>query len=348
MQFHDVAPWAHSHNYLAAGHVRSERRTRQVIALTAVMMIVEIAAGSVFNSMALLADGWHMASHTSALGITAFAYAFARWHADDPRYSFGTWKVSVLGGFTSAVVLAVIAVFIAWESLGRLWIPLRIGFNEAILVAVLGLGVNVASAYLLGEQEPVDDENDGGQGPSHRHGHARPPAPPALNLSTPQALKPSTSQAHSHDHNLRAAYLHVVADALTSVLAIAALLCGKYAGWAWMDPVMGLVGAVIIGRWSFGLLRDTSRVLLDGDVDTTTAQAVRAAIEAGGTARVADVHLWRVGPRDLSAIVSVVTHAPQPPDHYKEVLGRRFHFRHVTVEVNVCPGESCGSHGPGA
>ncbi|MCK6556459.1 CDF family Co(II)/Ni(II) efflux transporter DmeF [Candidatus Binatia bacterium] len=356
MHFHDVAPWAHNHNYLTAAHVRSERRTWQVIALTGAMMVVEIAAGSVFHSMALLADGWHMASHTSALGIAAFAYAFARRHVDDPRYSFGTWKVSVLGGFASAVVLAVIALLIAWEAGGRLWAPQSIGFNEAILVAVLGLGVNVASAYLLREdgarEDGAADEVDGGG-----HGsHDRLYSPPALRPSEPQALKPSSPQAvrtpaphaHSHDHNLRAAYLHVLADALTSVLAIAALLGGKFAGWVWMDPAVGLIGAVIIGRWSFGLLGDTSRVLLDGDVEPTTARAVRDAIEADGQTRVADVHLWRVGPRDLSAIVSVVTHDPQIPDHYKAALARRFAFRHVTVEVNVCPSEECGPEAGGS
>ena len=329
---HDVAPWAHEHNYLTETYVRSERRSRQVIALTAAMMVVEIAAGSAFNSMALLADGWHMASHTSALGITAFAYTYARRHADNPRYAFGTWKVGVLGGFTSAVVLAVIAMLIGCESFGRLRAPLSIDFNEAILVAGLGLGVNLVSAYLLGDAREVD---------GHGRGHAREPG--AGRASDRHALRPSRLHTPPHDHNLRAAYLHVLADALTSFLAIFALLMGKYAGWVRMDPAMGLVGAVIIGRWSFGLLRDTSRVLLDGDVEPATAAAVREVIETDGTTQVADVHLWRVGPSDLSAIVSVVTHAPHPPDYYKALLQQRFAFRHVTIEVNVCPGDRCGA-----
>ncbi len=242
----------HEHNYLSADQERAERNTRRGIALTATMMVVEILAGAAFNSMALLADGWHMASHASALAITAFAYAYARRHAGDARYSFGTWKVGILGGFTSAVVLAVIALLITWESLGRLRQPLAISFDEAIFVAVLGLAVNLISAYILYSPRKASTHLTG----------------------------TSTDHDHHPDHNLRAAYLHVLADALTSFFAIFALLAGKFLGWVWMDPFMGIVGSAVIGRWSYGLLRDTSRVLLDGDVEPNVADQLRRTIEA--------------------------------------------------------------------
>ncbi len=296
--------WRHEHNYLPASHRRGERNTRLVIALTGVTMVVEIVAGTVFNSMALLADGWHMASHASALGITAFAYFYARRHAADSRYTFGTWKVGVLGGFSSAVVLGVIAVLIAWESLGRLWAPVAIRFNEAILVACIGLAVNVISAYVL-----RDHHDESGHG------------------------------AHQHDHNLRAAYFHVLADALTSLFAIFALLTGKHFGWVWMDPAMGIVGSVIIARWALGLLRDSSRVLLDGDVESEAVEELRRAIEAGSGDTVADLHLWRVGPRELAAIISIVTDRPRPPAFYTTLTPASLPLAHVTVEVN--PREIC-------
>jgi len=295
--------WKHEHNYLPASLRESERNTRWVIGLTATMMVVEIAAGSVFNSMALLADGWHMASHASALSITAFAYFYARRHANDTRYSFGTWKVGVLGGFSSAVVLAVIAILIAWESFGRFLDPLVISFDEAIFVACVGLVVNLVSAWILRDQH---EEHHGG---------------------------------HQHDHNLRAAYLHVLADALTSFFAIFALLSGKFFGWVWMDAVMGIVGSIIIGRWSFGLLRDTSRVLLDGDVEAKTVEEIRTALEGDSDDVVADLHLWTVGPKNLAAIVSIVSHDPHPPGYYKAVVSERFSLAHMTVEVIRCPTE---------
>jgi len=293
--------WKHEHNYLPAGLRQSERNTRWVIGLTATMMVIEIAAGSAFNSMALLADGWHMASHASALSITAFAYFYARRHASNARYSFGTWKVGVLGGFSSAVVLAVIAILIAWESFGRFLNPLVISFNEAIVVACIGLIVNLVSAWMLRDQH---EDHHGG---------------------------------HQHDHNLRAAYLHVLADALTSLFAIFALLTGKIFGWIWMDAAMGIVGSIIIGRWSYGLLRDTSRVLLDGDVESETVEEIRTVLEAGSDDVVADLHLWRVGPNRLAAIVSIVSHDANPPEYYKAALSEHFSLAHLTVEVNRCP-----------
>jgi cation diffusion facilitator family transporter len=295
--------WQHSHDFLSAGQEQNERRTHLVIALTAVMMVAEIVAGVAFNSMALLADGWHMASHASALSITAFAYWFARRHRNNARYSFGTWKVGVLGGFSSAVVLGVIAALVAWESVWRFLEPLTISFDEAILVAALGLLVNLFSAWLL-----RDDHNHG------ESGH----------------------QDHAHDHNLRAAYLHVLADALTSLTAIFALLTGKFFGWAWMDPAMGIVGSVVIARWSYGLLRDTSSVLLDGDVSEETVQSLRTALEHGSNDLVADLHVWRVGPGRLAAVAAIVSDMPQAPDHYKEIMVSAVPLAHATVEVNRC------------
>ena len=303
MHTDDPGRWQHGHDYLASGHERNERRTRFVIALTAIMMVAEIAAGGVFNSMALLADGWHMASHASALSITAFAYWFARRHRTNERFSFGTWKVGVLGGFTSAVVLGVVALLIVWESIGRFFEPLSISFDEAIAVATIGLVVNLVSALLL---------KDG-----HEHGH---------------------EAGHTHDHNLRAAYLHVLADALTSVTAIFALICGRFFGWAWMDPAMGLVGALVIGRWAHGLLRDSSAVLLDGDVPTETVEALRQVLEDGTDDLVADLHVWKVGPGKLAALVSIVSDEPEAPEYYKALMESRVVLAHTTVEVNPCPG----------
>lgn len=303
MHARDSHRWRHSHDFLGSGHERNERQTWLVIALTAIMMVAEIAAGSVFNSMALLADGWHMASHASALSITAFAYWFARRHRDNTRFSFGTWKVGVLGGFTSAVVLGMVALLIAWESLGRFFEPRTIAFDESIFVATMGLAVNLVSALLL---------RDG-----HQHGH--------------------DAHEHAHDHNLRAAYLHVLADALTSLTAIFALFCGRIFGWGWMDPAMGIVGSLVIGRWAYGLLRDSSWVLLDGDVEMSTVDALRRAIEEGTTDLVADLHVWRVGPGQIAALVSIVSDEPKPPEHYRGLMECRGRLAHVTIEVNECP-----------
>lgn len=302
MHSDELERWQHSHDFLPAGHHRSERQTRFVIALTAAMMVIEIFSGSVLNSMALLADGWHMGSHASALGITAFAYWFARRNRDNARFSFGTWKVGVLGGFSSAVVLAIIALLVAWKSIGRFFEPLQIGFNEAIGVAVVGLLVNVVSAWLL---------RDG-----HSHG---------------------AHDEHHHDHNLRAAYLHVLADTLTSVTAIVALTAGKFLGWVWMDPLMGIVGSLVIARWSLGLLRETSAVLLDGSVPEETIEVLRGALESESSDLVSDLHVWRVGPGRLAAIVTVVSDEPQPPEHYRNRLEDAADLAHVTVEVNRCP-----------
>ncbi|HEY8515120.1 MAG TPA: CDF family Co(II)/Ni(II) efflux transporter DmeF [Candidatus Binatia bacterium] len=319
-QHESIEAWQHDHNYLTDEHARAERNTWRVIWLTGAMMVIEIVAGSLFGSMALLADGWHMGSHASALGISAFAYAYARRHADNARYSFGTWKVGVLGGYTSAVVLGVIAVLIAWESLGRFFSPLSISFNEAILVAVVGLVVNLVSAWLLDAPHPDQEK---------AHGPAD------------DATVVRRAHREHRDHNLRAAYFHVLADALTSVFAIVALLAGKYLGWLWMDPFVGILGSLIIARWAIGLLRDTSRVLLDGDVEPELAERLKQRIERHADNRITDLHLWRVGPHQLCAMISVVTHDPRPPEHYKRLIEDEIDLSHVTVEVNRCPGQTC-------
>jgi cation diffusion facilitator family transporter len=312
MHIHTLQNWKHRHRYnIEDGH--GERNTRRVIVLTLSMMIIEIAAGYWFGSMALLADGWHMGTHAVALSITAFAYYYARRHSDNPNYSFGTGKVGVLGGFSSAVVLAVIALLIGVESVQRLVSPQPIRFNEAIAVAFVGLVVNVISAFLLQEKH------------GHHHGHGH---------------------DHEHtekfrDHNLRAAYFHVLADALTSVLAIIALFTGKAFGWIWMDPIMGIVGALIISRWSYGLLVDTGKVLLDRDVNQEAIAEIRAIIEADSDNRVSDLHVWRVGSHHLSAVISIVTHYPKSPDHYKNLLEEYDEIAHVTVEVNSCDSDPC-------
>ena len=308
MHIHTLDRWKHSHQFnVEVGH--GERNTRRVILLTLSMMIIEITAGYLFGSMALLADGWHMGTHAVALGITAFAYAYARRHSDSPDYSFGTGKVGVLGGFASAVVLAVIALLMGIESIQRLFAPRPIRFNEAIAVAFIGLAVNVISAYLLQEK--------------HHHDHDHRPV------------------KKFRDHNLRAAYLHVLADALTSLLAIIALSAGKVFGWVWMDPIMGIVGALIISRWSYGLLIDSSKVLLDRDVNPEAIEEIRSKIESDADNRVSDIHIWRVGTHHLSAIVSIVTHYPKSPEHYKKLLADYDEIAHVTVEVNPCDSESC-------
>jgi cation diffusion facilitator family transporter len=303
MHERELRRWQHRHSFGTHERTRAERRTWWVVALTLTMMTLEVGAGIAFGSMALLADGWHMGTHAAALGVAAFAYLYARRHADDPQYSFGTGKVGALGGFASATGLAVVALLIFGESAQRLASPVAIRFDQAIAVACLGLAVNVACALLLREDH---DETA------------------------------ATGHAH-HDHNLRGAYLHVLADALTSVLAIAALSAGKFLGWSWMDPIMGLVGSIVIARWSIDLLRDTSRVLLDAELPAQRRAAIREAIEAEADTRVADLHVWRVGPRHLAAIVSVVSHDPREADHYKRLLARQPDLVHVTVEVHRCP-----------
>ena len=304
MHQHNLQQWRHNHRFNDTS-LRSEKNTRQVILLTVIMMTIEIIAGFTYGSMALLADGWHMGTHAAALGITAFAYSYARRNADNPRYSFGTGKVGVLGGFASAVVLVVVALLMASESFKRLFSPAPIRFNEAIAVAVVGLAVNLVSAFLLQRQDNRPDHHD-------------------------------AVHHHPEDHNLKAAYLHVIADALTSLLAIMALFTGKVFGWIWMDPLMGIVGSAVITRWAYGLLKDTSKILLDRNVSRNTVSAVRAAIEADADNKISDFHIWQVGSNQLSVIISIVTLDPKPPAYYKNLIAEFMDIQHVTIEVNPC------------
>ena len=297
----------HDHVFLGDRHDENARRTLWVVALTAVMMVGEIIAGAIFNSMALLADGWHMATHAGALAVAAAAYGFARRHAHDRRFSFGTGKVGDLAGFASALVLALIALGIGIESVARLFDPRPVAFTEATLVAVLGLVVNLVSAFLLA----------GSHGHSHGHDHH------------------DHDHDHAHDHrhhdnNFRAAFVHVLADALTSVLAIAALLCGRYLGWVWLDPAMGIVGALVIAIWSWGLLRDTATVLLDAS-DPHLEAEVRQEVESPGDARITDLHIWRVGPGAHAAIVSVT--GSVDGDTVRRRLRPVHELAHITVET---------------
>jgi len=287
------------HDFLH-GNKHGERRVCMVLGLTIVTMAVEIVAGLVYNSMALTADGWHMGTHAAAFGITLFAYRYARRHANNPRFSFGTGKVGVLGGFASAIALGVVALLMAAESVHRLIDPRDIRFNEAIVVAVIGLVVNLASAVLLKEDH-------------HHHGH---------------------NHDHHHDHNLKAAYFHVLADALTSVTAIIALTLGRMFGWVVLDPVMGIVGSLIIARWALGLLKDTSGILLDGSVGEDTRAAIRSAVEDHSECRITDLHVWAVAPGHLAVILAVLSPNGQTPADIKQMLSGIPHLLHVNVEVH--------------
>ncbi|WP_242392501.1 CDF family Co(II)/Ni(II) efflux transporter DmeF [Anaeromyxobacter oryzisoli] len=344
MHVEDLARWRHGHAYGADAGGDGERRTRWVVGITLTMMVGEIVAGIGFGSMALLADGWHMGTHAAALGVAVFAYVYARKHAADARYSFGTGKVGALAGFASAVGLAVVALLVLGESVMRLAAPVAIHYDEAIAVAVLGLAVNLGCALLLRDtpHEHGHAHGDHGEHGHEGHGHAHAHEDEDEDEHEHEHDGPAHPHGPAHrpdrhpDHNRRAAYLHVLADALTSVLAIVALLAGRSFGWTFMDPVMGVVGSVVIARWSLGLLRDTAAVLLDAEVQPAQRRAIAAAIEDGRDDRVADLHVWRVGPRHLAAIVSVVTRAPREPAHYRARLEGFPDLVHVTVEVNGC------------
>ena len=302
----DLGAWRHDHTFGQEARKPGESRTLWVIAITATMMIVEIAAGLLFGSMALLADGLHMASHTAALGIAAVAYIYARRHAGDPRYSFGTGKVNALAGFASAILLAAFALLMVAKSVDRFLSPVTIQFDQAIVVTLVGLVVNGVSAWIL--RDSHDHHHDHGHDHHHHHGH---------------------------DHNLRGAYLHVLADALTSVLAIVALTAGKFLGFVWMDPVMGIVGAVLVARWSVGLLRDSGTVLLDRQASPAVENRIRTAVEADGSGRVADLHVWSIGPGMLATTVTVVADRPRSAEHYRGLLPADLGLVHSVIEVHV-------------
>jgi cation diffusion facilitator family transporter len=311
----------HDHVFLGADHTRNERRIWLVIALTAVMMVAEIAAGTVYGSMALVADGWHMSTHASALLISALAYLFARRQARNPRFTFGTGKLGDLAGFASAIILALIALLMAWESLLRLSNPVPIGFAQAIAVAVIGLAVNLVSAWLL-----AGGGHDHGHG-HHAHGHH------AHHSHAHHGHGDHAHHAKTDDNNIRSAYLHVIADALTSVLAIAALTLGSLYGWLWLDPLMGIVGGLVIANWSWSLMKSSGGVLLDVISEGETLPAeIRGAIETEDD-RITDLHVWQVGPGHHAAIVAVLTSKPRDPAFYKGRLSALEELSHVTVEV---------------
>jgi cation diffusion facilitator family transporter len=296
--------WTHDHVFSQDQRRAGEKRTLLIVVLTAVMMAVEIAAGLIYGSMALLADGLHMASHATALGIAVFAYVISRRLAADPRFAFGVGKINSLAGFASAVMLLGFALVMVIESTDRLIHPLSIAFDQALIVAVLGLVVNGVSAWVL-------------MSTPHEHGHGH-------------------DDHHGHDHNLRAAYLHVLADAVTSLLAIVALLSGKYMGAGWLDPVMGIVGAALVARWSYGLIRETAGVLLDNQVKKDHLVALRESIEAHSSDRVTDLHVWSIGHGIFAAEIAVVSDDPKQPDHYKSLIPSKLKIVHTTVEVHRC------------
>ena len=293
---------ARDHDFLGASHDRNARRTLWVVALTAVMMVAEIAAGLITGSMALLADGFHMATHAGALAVAAGAYWYAKRHVANPRFTFGTGKVGDLAGFGSALVLGIFAIAIAAESVARLFNPTQIDFGDAIVVAVIGLAVNLVSAAMLQERQ-------------HGHGHGH---------------------AHHHDHNLRAAYLHVLADALTSVGAIAALVAGRFLGWVWLDPVIAIVASLVIARWSWTLVRQTAAVLLD-TADRGLLERMKSAVEEGGDCTIADLHVWRIGPGAHAAIVTASGAVSSA--EIRRRLSLIGGLAHLTIEVRLSGAE---------
>lgn len=307
MHRHSISKWQHPHIFGQDMMKAGEKRTLIVILITALMMVIEIISGTLFGSMALLADGLHMASHTVALGISAFAYYYARRHSEDDSFSFGTGKVNALAGFSSAIMLIFFALMMAWESAYRFLNPVEIVFDQAIMVASVGLIVNAISYFILSG--------------SHRSDHS------------------GTNIVHIHkhtDHNLRAASLHVLADALTSIFAIIALLTAKYMGLVWMDPLMGIVGAILVARWSIGLLRDTSGILLDKQASVELQDLIRNSIECFDGDKVVDLHVWAIGPNIYNAIVSIVADVPKQPDHYKKLLPNDKGLAHTTIEIHKC------------
>ncbi len=320
---HPVEDYRHEHVFLGARHDENAKRVWTVVALTTVMMIAEIAGGTLSGSLALVADGWHMSTHAAALTISALAYYFARRHARDGRFAFGTGKLGDLASFTSAIVLGMIALLIAYEAIDHLIHPLAIAYNEAIAIAALGLAVNLLSGWLL--------RGDHGHDHHHHHGHTH--------------GDDGDHHHHDQDLNLRAAYVHVLADALVSLLAIGGLLTAKLAGWPFMDPIVGLVGTGVIVSWSYGLAKQSGAILVDSVPDQSLAAEMRNRLEAGGDA-ITDLHLWRVGPGHYAATVSILSGDPKPPQAYKDKLAGLPKLSHVTVEVERCPDPGCGAAAP--
>jgi cation diffusion facilitator family transporter len=327
----------HNHVFLGAGHEHAEKRTWWVIILCTAMMMLEIVGGLLFGSIALVADGLHMTTHAGALLLAALAYSYARRHATDQRFTFGTGKLGDLAGFTSAIVLAMISLLVAWESISRLVTPEPIAFNQAIPIAVLGLAVNVASAWLLsggahhhGHGEQGHGEQGHGQQGHGEHGHGK-------HAHGKHGHGKHSHAKHRHaahsDNNMRAAVVHVIADAAVSVLVIAGLLLAKTFGWLWMDPAAGLIGAVVIASWAYGLVRDTGRILMDMNPDVHLTEQLRQEIETDGD-RLIDLHVWRLGPGHLAAVMSVATGHPRRAEDYHQRLRHFTALSHVTVEVH--------------
>ncbi len=318
---HDLRPFHHSHVFADPGMRRRERALAQVTAITLVVMFVELAAGWWSASLALTADGWHMGTHALALGGAVLAYRLSARAGGRAGYAFGGWKIEVLTAYTSGIALLLAAVWIAVDAVQSLRSPQPIAYQEAMAVAVLGLLVNLASAWMLGRGTKGHDDH--GHAHDHDHGHGH-------------------SHHHHHDHNFSAAYLHVIADAFTSVLAIAALAGGLFGGWRWLDPVVALFGAVVIAQWSFSVLRGSAKALVDATADPAISQRIRDLVEADGDAKVADLHVWQVGAQAWSAAVAVVADRPLPAADYRTRLAAIEPLRHVTVEVHRCPGASPG------
>lgn len=310
MKEHSIEKWQHNHNY-NINNEKASRATKNVIIITLITMVAEIIAGIKFGSMALLADGWHMGTHAAALCITLFAYYYATKHEATNKYTFGTGKVGILGGYTSAIVLALVSFIMIIQSIMRIMNPESIQFNYALIVAVIGLIVNGFCTLLLHDNH------------SHDHGHG------------------SDHSHHHEDHNLKAAYYHVLADALTSVTAIFALILGKYYGWVILDPVMGIVGGLVIAVWAWGLLKSSGTILLDGGVNVDLIKNITSAIEEVPDTKVSDIHVWRLNAQDLSVIISVVTHCNQDLVLYKEKLKSFNQIKHINIEVNKCDLKEC-------
>jgi cation diffusion facilitator family transporter len=327
MHSHSIDDFRHSHVFLGDAHRRNERRTWAVIAICAAMMAAEIAGGWWFGSVALIADGLHMSTHAGALLIAALAYSYSRRYAHDARLAFGTGKLGDLAAFTSAIALAMIALLIGYESITRFFVPVQTAFNQAIPIAVAGLGVNLLSGYLLRDGQDHhhrhnhEHRHDHDHGHHHAHGHGHHHGHAAIHA----------------DHNLRAAFVHVMADAAVSVLVIIGLLLGRQFGWLFMDPLMGLIAALVILSWSWTLVRSAGSILLDACPDPALARGIAARLEQQGD-RVTDLHLWRVGPGHLAAIVALLSDDPHAPAFYKQRLAGLPGLSHVTIEVERCPG----------
>ncbi len=331
----------HEHVFLGVGHEENERKTWTVIALCTVMMVVEIAGGSIFGSLALVADGLHMSTHASALLIAALAYSFARKHARDRRFVFGTGKLGDLAGFTSAVILAMIALLIGYEAVERFLSPVPIHFGEAIPIAVVGLLVNVTSAWLLSGGSH-DHDHLHGHARGHAHDHTHPHDHAHDEHHRDVEFEEHAHRTHDHgvdtrDHNIRSAYIHVIADAAVSVLAIIGLSLARAFGWLWMDPLAGIVGALVIANWSYGLMRDTGAILLDISSSSSIEGRIRSAVESAGD-KLVDLHVWRIGPGHFAAVASVVSRASERgPAFYHDALRRLSGLSHITIEVHTQP-----------